>query len=458
MPLHLRVLLSLTLLSLLGAFLPLRPLSKLSVLLAVALVLTWWLYRRYTLSLRAAISRALEIAAGNLARRPVAGNGSEVGVLARALEVVASETRVRLARLGEERSEMDALINGMNEGVLVLAAGGDVLRANPAALAIFGLSGDPRGLPTEVVDRRPEFLALARRALEGETVPPTELRRGDRQLVVTGQPLAAGGAVIFCLDVSEMRRLEDVRRDFVANASHELKTPLTVLRGYLETLEDENLPAALRKQFLETLRANADRLQRVVEDLLDLSRIESGGWRVEPVALSLATVARESWTEFAERADAGEVEFHCDVNPEILRVAADPAALRQVFCNLYDNALRYTPPGGAVTVTAARVGEAVRVEVGDNGSGISAAHLSRIFERFYRADSGRARSGGGTGLGLAIVRHFVERHGGEIDAASELGSGTTIGFTLPAAEEDTDAAPVEARITEGVESLRRWVG
>ncbi|MGI9190286.1 MAG: ATP-binding protein, partial [Longimicrobiaceae bacterium] len=343
----------------------------------------------------------------------------------------------------------------MNEGVLALDANGDVLRANPAACGIFGLNGELVGLPTEAVDRRPEFLALARRALAGETVPPTELRRGDRQLVITGQPLQAGGAVIFCLDVSEMRRLEDVRRDFVANASHELKTPLTVLRGYLETLEDENLPAALRKQFLETLKANADRLQRVVEDLLDLSRIESGGWRVEPVALSLATVARESWTEFAERADAGEVEFHCDVNPEILRVAADPAALRQVFCNLYDNALRYTPPGGAVTVTAGCVGEAVRVEVRDTGSGISAAHLSRIFERFYRADSGRARIEGGTGLGLAIVRHFVERHGGEVDAASELGRGTTIGFTLPPVEEDVGSLQAAPPTPDDAVPLRR---
>ncbi|HEU0078008.1 MAG TPA: ATP-binding protein, partial [Longimicrobiaceae bacterium] len=255
------------------------------------------------------------------------------------------------------------------------------------------------------------------------------------------QPLAAGGAVLVFLDVTELRRLEDVRRDFVANASHELKTPLTAIRGYSETLLDENLPPELRRRFAEVVKENADRLQRIVDDLLDLSRIESGGWRAEPEEVAVAEAAEEAWAALEEDASARGVAFEVRIAPGCDHVRADPSALRQVFTNLLHNALRHTPAGGEVTVSAdcaapapdAPPGRWLRIEVADTGSGIPAVHLPRIFERFYRVDNARARAEGGTGLGLAIVRHLVESHGGTVEAESELGRGTVVRFTLPAA-------------------------
>ena len=248
-----------------------------------------------------------------------------------------------------------------------------------------------------------------------------------------------------------------MRRDFVANASHELKTPLTAIRGFSETLLDPGLPPELRARFAATVKDNADRLQRIIDDLLDLSRIESGGYRVESEVVSVHDAACEAWAPFAPDAAAKQASLEVRMPHEAEYVWADAAALRQVLSNLFGNALRYVPEGGRIEVTAhpapgpelggpqpAREQRAwVAIEVRDDGSGIPAAHLPRIFERFYRADAARSRAEGGTGLGLAIVKHLVERHGGTIEAESRLGAGTTIRFTLPVPEEaeaEADAA------------------
>jgi two-component system phosphate regulon sensor histidine kinase PhoR len=331
--------------------------------------------------------------------------------------------------------------------VIAVDARGRLRRANPAAHRIFSLSGDPRGLTPQEVTRRQAFVDLVRRALDGAPVAPTELMQEGRHLLATAQPLPTGGAVLVFLDVSALRRLEDVRRDFVANASHELKTPLTAIRGYAETLLDPDLPPPLRAQFTETVKANADRLQRIVDDLLDLSRIETGGWRVQPEIVSVAEIAGEAWDALADAAERKQARVEVRIPPECEFVDADPSALRQIFSNLFGNSLRYIPQGGAVELSAsvapdpAPGGPAVEgrpwveVAVADNGAGIPSAHLPRIFERFYRADTARSREEGGTGLGLAIVKHLVEGHGGSIQAESLLGRGTTIRFTLPAPEE-----------------------
>ena len=342
----------------------------------------------------------------------------------------------------------------MDEAVIAVDARGRVRRANPAARRIFSLTGDPRGLAPQEVTRRKPFLELVKRALDGAPVPPTELTHDGQHLLATAQPLPGGGAVMVFLDVSVLRRLEDVRRDFVANASHELKTPLTAIRGFAETLLDPHLPPELRAQFTQTVKANADRLQRIVDDLLDLSRIETGGWRVEPEIVSIPEIAGEAWGTVEAAAEGKEAHIEVRVPPECEFVDADPSALRQIFINLFGNSLRYIPQGGEVELSARSVpaptdgfrGDAadprawVEVAVRDNGAGIPAAHLPRIFERFYRADAARSREEGGTGLGLAIVKHLVEGHGGGIQAESEFGRGTTIRFTLPVPEDAEHAA------------------
>jgi len=218
----------------------------------------------------------------------------------------------------------------------------------------------------------------------------------------------------------------------VANVSHELKTPLTSIAGYAETLVTEVGANAQARGFAETILSNARRMQQLVDDLLDLSRIESGGWQPTRRLVDMGALAQEAWIPFADRAEAQHVSFHVDVSPGAATLAVDPEAFRQIFTNLYDNALRHTR-GGTVKVRAREASDGVVVAVRDTGTGISPDHLPRIFERFYRADAGRARAHGGTGLGLAIVKHLAEAHGGRVAAMSGLGEGTTIEIHLPGA-------------------------
>jgi signal transduction histidine kinase len=246
--------------------------------------------------------------------------------------------------------------------------------------------------------------------------------------LISARPLNEGGTLLVLSDVTDVRRLETVRRDFVANVSHELKTPLTAIAGYAETLAAEAGDEQARK-FAGTIVENAQRMQRLVDDLLDLSRIESGSWAPEPKRLGVDAAAREAWAPFAARATERRVQFESSANSS--SVDSDPEALRQILTNLFDNALRHTPAGGRIRVATERADQETVIRVSDTGSGIPADHLPRIFERFYRVDPGRSRQEGGTGLGLAIVKHLVEAHGGRVDAQSELGRGTTIVLYFP---------------------------
>jgi two-component system, OmpR family, phosphate regulon sensor histidine kinase PhoR len=417
----------------------------------VALAMTGLLSLGFSLAithpLRHILTAARAMSAGDLSARARLRGRDELGELGDVMNALAEELQRRLRQLEGERAEMQALIDSMAEAVIAWDAAGRVQRTNPAARSIFGLPADARGLAPEAVARRPAFLDAVRRSLNGQQVAPTELGQDGRQLLVTAQPLPGGGAVMVFLDVSELRRLEDVRRDFVANASHELKTPLTAIRGYSETLLDAELPPELRRQFAETVKDNADRLQRIVDDLLDLSRIESGGFVVQPEVISVAEVVMEALAPCRDALEAKGVAFTVEAAPDAEFLFADPAAVRQAINNLITNAVRYVPAtDGRIAVVSRHLGRVVpgdardwvEVAVGDNGTGIPSAHLPRIFERFYRADAARSRAEGGTGLGLAIVKHLVEAHGGTVEAESQLGAGTTIRLVLPAASEEGD--------------------
>ena len=247
---------------------------------------------------------------------------------------------------------------------------------------------------------------------------------GDRTYLLNARPLPAGGTVVVIHDLTRLKRLETVRRDFVANASHELKTPLTAISGYAETLLADQTDPAITRQFLETILANARRMQRLVDDQLDLSRIESGGWLPTREHVAIEPAAREAWGLLVGAGPARPA-LVVTLDPIANFVTADPDALRQVLGNLLENAARYAP-SGTVTVSARAEPGFTRISISDTGTGITSEHLPRIFERFYRVDPGRSREQGGTGLGLAIVKHLVEGHGGRVEAESELGRGTTI--------------------------------
>ena len=354
----------------------------------------------------------------------------ELKHIAAAAARVGNELQGQIAQANRERDELTQLMDQVAEGLLALTEDARVLRINPAAKELLGVSEISPFAPIGSIVRDPKLRAL----LEKSVIKPeirTDASIAGRELQVTTKRTESGGSVVLLMDVTEVRRLEEVRTDFVANASHELKTPLTVIRGASETILDEGLPEDLRDQFLVSIQRNTVRLQRLVDDLLDLSRFESGVWRPDEMTVAVGDVAWNVWSEIEVRAAEKGVAFSVIGEGTGL---GDEAAIYQVFQNLFENALRYVPEGtGEIAVELTESGDELRVSVADNGAGIPASSLPRIFERFYRVDAARSREEGGTGLGLAIVRHLIASMGGDVSAESALGEGTAISFTLPRA-------------------------
>ena len=417
------------------------------ILLGVAIVAG----RAYARSLRTLRQSVLARARGDHAAAPEFAV-RELSDLVSAVERLSEHVSTREARLAREGAEVAILLDAISEGILQVDSAGRIVRANPAARRLLGLPQSAVGQPIATHVRHAELRRTLARAVAGSTIPAAEIALEDRRIIASARPLAvtgdrSGGTVVALVDLTEVRRLESVRRDFVANVSHELKTPLTSIRGYIETLTgDPDLPPDIQRQFLEVVQKNAERLHHIVEDLLDLSRLESGGWRPEMNEVDAIAMIEDVWTSCAERARSKRITFVPPGEPALVR--ADPGGLRQVLTNLLDNALRYTPDGGRIEVRASTrlngngrshreppspSNRYIAFEVHDTGTGIPSDALPRIFERFYRADPARSRAEGGTGLGLSIVKHLIESMGGDIVAESELGKGTTIRFRLPAA-------------------------
>lgn len=383
-----------------------------------------------TAPLRQLTVAARGIPTGGAIRLPRSGI-PEIDQLSQALRQTQQELAARFDALQQERAESEALVHAMVEGVIACDARGRIVTANPAARRLLGYTEGEAlpGLPALFRARAARQVVDA--SLAGTAVLDREIELDGRALLVNSRPLPSGGAVVVLHDVSELRRLESVRRDFVANVSHELKTPLTSISGYAETLLSEDPDPDTRRQFLRTIIANAQRMQRLVDDQLDLARIESGRWQATPELLDVAGAARDAWAPRAPLATAAGIRFLVQPGPDAAMVRADPEALRQILGNLFDNAIRHTPPGGSVACWSATEDGGVTLGVTDTGGGIPAEHLARIFERFYRVDTARSREAGGTGLGLAIVKHLVEAHGGQVSATSEIGRGTTLRCWFP---------------------------
>jgi signal transduction histidine kinase len=373
---------------------------------------------------------ARAIAAGSPPRFPRSGV-PDIDALVQALRQMHRQLADRFDELRREQAGSAALVESMVEGVISADERGRIATANPAARRLLGY--DP-------LDPLPDLLELFRAkaarevvnaVLGGTPVQDREVELDGRSVLLNARPLPAGGAVLVMHDLTEVRRLETVRRDFVANVSHELKTPLTSISGYAETLLSDPPDPEMTRGFLGTILDNARRMQRLVDDLLDLSRIESGRWQPTHDEIDVAAAARESWTEVCGRPEWRQVTFDVEVGAGAKHVWADRDALRHVLTNLLENSLRHTPPGGRIECVSSRDGGGVALAVRDNGAGITREHLPRIFERFYRADAARSREEGGTGLGLAIVKHLVEAHGGRVAAESERGKGTTVRCWFP---------------------------
>jgi two-component system, OmpR family, phosphate regulon sensor histidine kinase PhoR len=359
--------------------------------------------------------------------------------LSNELGAITTRLRERLDELTEERDRAGQILDALDDGVLLLDGAGRLLVANPAARSWFGLPGDLRpGLPAKRVLGIPQVAELAEQAAEARAPVVGKLTLvfpEPRTLALRAFPLAdrgpTGRIVVTMTDITQRRRLEVLRRDFVANASHELKTPVAAVRALAETLltalpED---PEAGRR-FAERIAREAERLDALARDLLDLSRVERGTMDVEPV--DLVGLVKEVVGGYADRAEERRITLSSELQLGVA-VRGDRAQLGLLLSNLVDNALRYTAAKGTVCVRLEAAESRAVIQVSDTGQGIPASELSRVFERFYRVDKARARQTGGTGLGLAIVRHVAEAHGGTVRVDSELARGTTFTVTLPVA-------------------------
>ena len=341
-------------------------------------------------------------------------------------------------------ANLEIILSSMQEGVLVVDRRRAVRLANPAACRLFDLQPPFVNRPVLKLLREPAVDDMIARALESGQPQEGELeltaRKAALVLAVNVAPMrdAAGESAALAMfrDVGRLKRLEDVRREFVANVSHELRTPLAVFQGYLETLSDT--PDMARKQQAEVffiLTRHSKRLNALVEDLLILARLESGPQELEVETIDVAAFFGEIARDWRLSAGKKGVALKLDVARDLPPLLADSHRLGQVFSNLFDNALKYTPEGGTITLGAATAGAMMELWVKDTGQGILSSHLPHIFERFYRADKARSREVGGTGLGLSIVKHIAKVHGGSVEAESAFGKGTTIRLRLPLASD-----------------------
>ena len=413
--------------------------SVASITLAFALLISLLISRRISAPLVALSAAADSIARGEYGRKVMIQSSDEMGVLAASFNSMSVACAAQIAQMNQDREQLRTIFRSMAEGVLVLDAQQTILFANEAASQLLGMPiASAQGRKIWQVFRHRRLNDAVEKVLTSDEPYRCDLEwvgseRRDLALQAArlpGEPIR--GAVLVFHDITHLRKLETVRQDFVANVSHELKTPLAAIQAMVETLLDGALQDAEHNvKFLERIRENADRLHRLIQDLLTLGRIESSQapLEIEPILLDSALEAIMSRHE--DRMKANHQHFVYDKPPHPVTALADHEALSAIIDNLVDNAIKYTPVSGTITLRwRATENEAV-LQVADTGVGIPDKDLPRVFERFYRVDKARSRELGGTGLGLSIVKHLVQTLAGSITAESKLGEGTTFTVRLP---------------------------
>jgi two-component system phosphate regulon sensor histidine kinase PhoR len=428
---------------------PLEQLSALRGRLAAAMLLaalaagiailftSLWLDRQLFEPLSRLIAGAQDLAIGRAARVEVPDE-DELAALALALNRLAATAEEQFQAVSQERDHLSEILASMSEGVLVVGPDGRALMLNPAFYRLFDLAGDFTGRPVLEIVRQPALARLVEDTLRlGEPQgAQIEVAAPDRRtLMLASAALSRGerGAVVAVRDTTELTRVADMRRDFVANVSHELKTPLAAIRGYAETLRDGALdePPTARR-FTDRILSQCRRLQELLDDLLTLSRMEGVAPPHEREPVDLHAVIRHSVDLLAPAARDKRVEVEVEEEPVPL-ISGDADGMERLLLNLLDNAIKYNRPEGKVTIRLSQRGGEAVLEVSDTGIGIPSESIPRIFERFYRVDKGRAREEGGTGLGLAIVKHVAQAHGGQVEVESRAGHGSKLTVRLPIA-------------------------
>jgi two-component system phosphate regulon sensor histidine kinase PhoR len=399
-----------------------------------ALLVSWIASHMLSRTLRSLVTSAHALAEGERHGNAEVHSLDELGGLAGSLDRVADDIEATVAALATERARLEGVLEGMSEAVLMLDRERRVVLSNSAAARLLGLAGNPAGQPFIELVRAPAIHRLLAEAAEPSAcefeLPGVPARRVLAQVTPSRE---GSDCVVVMYDVTSIRQLETVRRDFVANVSHELRTPVTIIRANAETLLDGAMSDPVHgPRILEALHRNAERLSRLVDDLLDLARLEASRFQLESDEIAVQGAVQGAVDSVERAAQAKDIRIELDVDPA-LRVRADDKALDQILVNYLDNAVKYTPGGGRVRVSAHRREDKVRIEVIDNGPGISPQHRARIFERFYRVDPGRSRAMGGTGLGLSIVRHLAETLDGDAGMEPAQPHGSIFWVSLPSA-------------------------
>ena len=428
----------------------------------IAVALSIWLARNLTKPLSDMAAAARQLAGGNLAVRVDTSARDEVGLLAHTLNHMTEELRSKIEELSEDRSQLLAMLTSMVEGVMVLDSKGRILQVNPAWERMFGVTrAEARGRHSSDVFAHPKLNALVSAVLAARTGQEAEIVLTNGRCLNVEASVAGGDqdneacAVLVFHDITELRRLEHIRKDFVANVSHELRTPLTSIKGYVEALLDggkDDPETSVR--FLDIILKQSDRLNLILEDLLQLSKIESGQVQFKQEPLHIGSVVDRTIAMIKPLADKKQHRLQAQVDADLPLINGDQERLVQVLANLLDNAIKYTPEGGQITVSARRIpasagrtadgsGEGVELTVTDTGIGIPEKDRPRVFERFYRVDKARSRELGGTGLGLAIVKHIVEGHGGHIRVEGNVPNGSRFVVWLPTEPEGRDYRNVD---------------
>jgi two-component system phosphate regulon sensor histidine kinase PhoR len=415
---------------------------SISISVFVALLLGFFVARGFAKPLTAMTTIAESISDGNYDQRVSIDRKDEIGSLAKTLNKMARSSRERLETIALDKNKLLAIISGMVEGVVAIDKNENIIHLNEAARMILGIS------PDQDIHRRiweathsRDFCQILSVALNKETEIRKKLKiitsSTDQNVEVHASPFrdASGelvGVVAVLHDVSELERLETIRQDFVANVSHELKTPITAIRGLIETMvEDKEMSAENHHSFLKKAMNQTNRLSNIVTDLLALSRLESAGMDLIKEPIDLREVVNGSLAALLPVSEEKGIPIETDISDEPVKILGDREALFQAVNNLIDNAIKYNSEDGKVWLYLHRKGKNAVMEVRDSGIGIDSLEQNRIFERFYRVDKARSRQVGGTGLGLSIVKHTVLAHGGQLSVESVHGTGSTFQISIP---------------------------
>jgi len=415
--------------------------------LILIIPLAYFLARSLTHPILEVTKKAIQLVSGNLDGEVQVHSTDELASLSKAIGEMGTQLRNKIEEISNEKDYLQTILKGMTEGVLVVDGRDRILMVNDALRQLLSLSTDVLDrMPLEII-RNAELEGAIRKAIQyGENVAlELDLNKSREKTievsVVSIHPSSTRteedsegfrGAVAVFHDITRLKQLEKIRQDFVANVSHELRTPLTTIKGYAETLLDGALKEDLASQFVQVIKRHTDRLTKIVEDLLMLSKIETKEFQLKMEMISLPNLIDDIIDFLKEPAEKKKISLSRHEIHSSLAIRADRSYLEQVLINLLDNAIKYTPEGGRVIVSVVeKDSKDIQFSIEDNGIGIPNEDLSRIFERFYRVDKGRSKELGGTGLGLSIVKHLVQAHGGRVWVDSQLGKGSTFYFTLP---------------------------